>query len=326
MPPGSTLKGVKEEFDHFMGLFLPNLAGIRKVIIAIDVLWAYLVHGAWIDNYFLYGFWTKNHRARKKYVTWKRAVKLLNKANGSRPHRVIREKSKFNMMFAGYINRDWLFMESATEAEFYSFCAKHKTFMEKPNGKWGGEGVAKVEITEDTDLKSLYSKYANKPIILDEYIAACNEISALHPDSLNTVRVATMLDATGGVVSIPAAVLRIGVGGAPVDNLSAGGIAAAIDVDAGVVSYAAVNLKGNRYEFHPDSGKKIVGLRIPAWQAVLDMCKEAALVYKDARFIGWDVAICFDEALQDYKVIIIEANDRQDFPLLQLSSPLDLNH
>jgi len=159
--------------------------------------------------------------------------------------------------------------------------------------------------------------YTGKPILLEEVVVACDIISDLHPESLNTIRISTMLDKSKTKVTIIAATLRIGAGGKVVDNFDAGSLAAAIDVESGVVSHKAMDKKGNRYESHPDTGKPIFGIKIPGWQQIIDTCTKAALHYPHAPFIGWDVAISQAEDGQDYTVQIIEGNDSQCFLLIQ---------
>ncbi len=42
---------------------------------------------------------------------------------------------------------------------------------------------------------------------------------------------------------------------------------------------------------HPVTGVDIVGFQIPYWEESLELVKEAALLHKENRSIGWDVAI-----------------------------------
>ena len=246
--------------------------------------------------------------------------------NGEKPHPVFREKNLFNDKFFDYIKRDWVYMKDATEDDFISFCKNNTTYIEKPVDSWNGKGVQKKNISPETDLRELFKEYSGKPLILEEYLTACELMQKLHPASLNTIRVATVLNEKNDEAKVVAAVLRIGSGNNIVDNLNSGGLCAAIDLERGTVSHKAVNLKGERYEYHPDTNARITGLMIPEWQSIIEMCKAAAIKCKEVRFVGWDVAVTFNAQTNCNKIQLIEGNDRQDFPLLQMSSGKGLMH
>ncbi|MCB0472537.1 MAG: hexapeptide transferase, partial [Flavobacteriaceae bacterium] len=108
---------------------------------------------------------------------------------------------------------------------------------------------------------------------------------------LNTVRIITQLNAEDKV-DIIGSRLRITVNSA-VDNLAAGNIAAPIDPDSGVVTGPGVysDITKEDEEKHPVTGVPIIGFKIPFWNETLAMVKEAALLHKENRSIGWDVAI-----------------------------------
>ena len=67
-----------------------------------------------------------------------------------------------------------------------------------------------------------------------------------------------------------------------------------------------------QYDFHPDSGKQIKGIKIPYWEGIkkqiLEVCKKVP--YMD--FIAWDLLIT------DKEVCVIEANTSSGVNILQL--------
>ena len=67
-----------------------------------------------------------------------------------------------------------------------------------------------------------------------------------------------------------------------------------------------------QYDFHPDSGKPIKGVKIPYWEGIkkqiLEVCKKVP--YMD--FIAWDLLIT------DKEVCVIEANTSSGVNILQL--------
>src|SRR5690606_6491831 len=108
---------------------------------------------------------------------------------------------------------------------------------------------------------------------------------------LNTVRIITQLDQSDQVCILGAR-LRITINSS-VDNLAAGNIAAPIKLETGLVegtgAYRDITKKNE--SVHPITGVEILHFKVPFWKECLQMVEEAALLTKDTRSIGWDVAI-----------------------------------
>ena len=68
---------------------------------------------------------------------------------------------------------------------------------------------------------------------------------------------------------------------------------------------------GNTYDTHPLTGKKFSELQLPWITEAFEMCKEAALVVPQMRYIGWDVAFSKDGPL------IVEGNEYPGYGLFQ---------
>lgn len=111
------------------------------------------------------------------------------------------------------------------------------------------------------------------------------EMESLNPTSVNTVRVLTF---KGEVI---AAALRIGDSGAIVDYLHSSGVCGHIDIQNGIIDVPCIDMKFNKYVYHPSTRKKLVGFEIPLWSLVVEKVKEAALVFLEVQYIGWDVSI-----------------------------------
>ena len=60
-----------------------------------------------------------------------------------------------------------------------------------------------------------------------------------------------------------------------------------------------------RYEAHPDSGIPFRGYRLPEWQELVRICKEAAVKAggQGCRYVGWDMAHS-----KDHGWVIVEGN------------------
>jgi len=124
--------------------------------------------------------------------------------------------------------------------------------------------------------------------VLEECINQVVEMSDFHPQSVNTVRLSVIRLPNRVVIFEP--FMRIGRGGSCVDNAGAGGLIAAIDSDTGKV-IACGDEMGRTYEYHPDTGKKIIGFTVPMWKEACQLGRELAEIVPTTRYIGWDIAL-----------------------------------
>lgn len=134
------------------------------------------------------------------------------------------------------------------------------------------------------------------------------------PDVCSTVRIMTYTD--DEAVSVLGAVLRLGNGREPTDNLSGGGVVVAIDLTTGALG-AVINIdKGTpeRMTAHPVSGEPITGKYIPGWRDLLDLVQAAALKLSFLPCIGWDIAVT------DEGPVIVEINSRPRCRSIQVAN------
>jgi hypothetical protein len=140
------------------------------------------------------------------------------------------------------------------------------------------------------------------------------ELVDLTAGALPTVRIATCLDEKGEPELI-GAVFRMSIGGnRTVDNLHAGGIAAAVDLASGRLS-RATNLGADArlgwLSVHPDTGAQIEGRELPLWEEAKLLAATAHRAFTDRVVIGWDVAVTEDGP------VIVEGNGNPDMDILQ---------
>lgn len=265
------------------------------------------------SHYFLYELYKKNAYVKKKYINNKRWWKLELKYNHTDDVRFVEYKIVFNEKFSKYINRDWLSLRDASKSDLYDFISKHKYFMMKSNNGEKGHGVYKVLINSDEECKEFICNNLGKDALVEEIITQHEQMSEFHENSLNTIRVSTLL--VNNQVHIVCACIRIGVGDMEIDNFHAGGIAANIDIDKGIViskGYTITPIQGKNFFVHPDSGKPIFGFQVPHWKKILDTVKETALLVPTLGWLGWDIAITKEG------ISIVEANISQAEAVLQL--------
>lgn len=199
----------------------------------------------------------------------------------------------------------------------------------KPIGGGGGEGINILKkINNDVYINgkvSTLDELSNKIKTLDDYFISefINQGSFptnLYPDTLNSMRIVTMIDPDTSKAFIPIAVQRIGtLVSSPADNWTQGGLSSEIDVDTGLLSKGAsypFKRKVEWHSAHPETGSIIEGKRIPEWDYVKDSILEAANKHPYIKYIGWDVVSTVNG------LMVIEGNNYSDMNLLQIHRPL----
>jgi hypothetical protein len=148
--------------------------------------------------------------------------------------------------------------------------------------------------------------------IVQFFIEQHDFLNKLNPDTVNTLRVVTLID-SHNKPHVCFSVLRVGRKGGIGDNWSTGGIAVSVDPDTGMLGQGVFMPKfgGGKINQHPDSGQPIDGLVVPEWDSVLSLCKRVAIVFSGIKSIGLDIA------LTPQGPIVVEGNADWCVPLIQ---------
>ncbi len=290
-----------------------NKTGRNRIGIFLDVVFCGIYHGAGYVDYEYYNMYDLNHEQRKTIMTRRRSNHYVAMLNPKEYWHLFDNKNEFNEKFSKYLGREWMFINGNNFEEFKNFVQKHKVVMVKPNDLSCGKGIRKIHITKGMKLDKFYEECIKNQTYLIEEVAVQNkEISKLHPDSVNTVRMVTII-ADNGKPYVATAVIRIGSGHKVVDNFNSGGVTAMIDIKTGKINTSAINSEGIIFDKHPTTKVKLEGYQIPCWKEIQDLVLKAALVVPEIRLVGWD--ICVGEK----GPLIIEGNQ---FPAHDLYQPL----
>lgn len=256
-----------------------------------------------------YKFPEKSETQRYEYVSRLRMAYFYWRYTPSAAKQVFREKKIFLRVFGNYIHRQWLYVPEASFEDFEKMITQFDCIVKPYDGKLG-QGIFKVYHNSDhTNDLTLYEECKKNRMLLEECIEACDELKVLHPQSLNTIRVVTVNGRDKACVI--SGVLRTGVGDSVVDNSHAGGVSAQINVSTGIVETDGTDTKGNKYEYHPDSGIKFVGYTVHNWNAIVETCCEAAKL-TNAPMTGWDVVVNNHGYVE-----FVEANYGPDMDMMQ---------
>lgn len=127
--------------------------------------------------------------------------------------------------------------------------------------------------------------------LLQEKVAQHEQVSRLHPTSVNTMRILTFND--NDRITLFSAALRIGTKQRSVDNWGAGGIAVPIDIESGTLGEYGVYKPGygGRVTAHPDSGITLLGYPIPYFKESIDLACRLHRYFYGMHSVGWDIAV-----------------------------------
>lgn len=177
-----------------------------------------------------------------------------------------------------------------TEDEAIARCLAVGRFVIKPSvGSGKGSDVRFFNGSEMTpkEVRQLFLQYNGRNFIVQEKVKQHKCISAIYPNSLNTLRILTFL--YKNEVHILSVNLRIGSGDSEIDNISQGGFACQVNMD-GRLSPLAVTRMGLWVDKHP-SGTVFADVVIPGFDKLIKTVKEAAFKISHFKIIGWDFAI-----------------------------------
>lgn len=217
-----------------------------------------------------------------------------------RPQTVIRNIN-------GYFYDD---KKAITKEEALERCQELKDVVVKPSliGKWGrGVKLFSVEngiVSDGEPISQLLEGY-DKNYIIQQKVEQHEALSRLNPTSLNTIRVLSYRQ--GDEVFVLYAVVRIGRKGKTVDNESAGGINADIDLATGKIRKCAYGTPAEKQIMTTDVGTVLDGFQLPSVPEVLATVKELHRRLPYFNLVGWDFGI-----EKDGKPVMIEWNRAPD--------------
>ena len=277
----------------------------NKLAIFIDIINCGIKYQAGYIDYNLFEMYNLTKEERKTIITRGINNEILKKYNDQSKAYIFEDKALFNKLYDKYLNREWIYLKDNLE-EFKEYLKNKKEIIVKPLSLSCGKGVEKIKVS-DYEPEELYNHLIKTERFLVEDVAKQNkEISKIYPESVNTVRIVTLNK------KVVAAFIRFGNLGNVVDNFNHDGMVTTINIETGIVEYPALDKKKNIYEIHPYTNEKIIGLKIPMWDKVKELCIEACSVTPEIGYIGWDVCVGEKEPC------LIEGNDFPGHDLYQL--------
>ena len=176
-----------------------------------------------------------------------------------------------------------------TREEAVALCKDEEHLIFKPSlDSGGGRSILfydKETMNEET-ISNYFDEYG-AGFVVQRLVEQHPDLARIHKESLNSIRVMALH--FQGEVHILSAQLRMGSGGARVDNYSAGGYSANINPD-GSLSEFAVNKQTGIATEHP-CGLKFKDIVVPHYDRVIETIKRAHKELPYFNIIGWDFSV-----------------------------------
>lgn len=269
-----------------------------------------------IYDYWAYGFapgeqaqyrlLDKSHEEKMTYISMNGKFAYLSRLNKKADMHILEDKYEAYQLLNPYYKRDAIKIETDADYDvFLDFIEKHPEFVAKPVGLYCAIGVRKEKLADYPDAKALFNSLLNSlgeyetttnrwskhhAVVLEELIVQDKDFAAIHPLSVNGVRITTVR--IGDTVHIYYPWLKVGVTDNVVASAAQGGFDAGIDAVTGVLDTNGFLEDGSAIEYHPTTNVKIKGFRIPKWDEAISMAKEVAMsLPRTINYVGWDFVL-----------------------------------
>ena len=296
----------KDRYNKHVELINKN-TGKSKTYIKFDIIKNALIRGSGYTDYFRGDYINLTNEQKDTFVTIKSFNKIVNYLNNLDYVILLNDKIIFNKLFNKYIKRNYIDLRVTSFEDFVKFIKdKKNVFAKNPKGE-GGYQVEKIKLSEFDALK-LYNKLLKKEeYLVEEEIIQSKELNEINPNAVNCFRVMTLLK--DNKVYIVGNALRVNQG-------EDGVIGSSHDLyfsfgEDGKIDSNVIDDYGNIYTEHPLTHKKFDEVLVKDVKKAFDMCKEAALLVPEIRFIGWDIGFT------DNGPVMIEGNEYPGFGLVQ---------
>ncbi|MBO4536239.1 MAG: hypothetical protein J5702_03425 [Bacteroidales bacterium] len=274
-----------------------------------DFLTSVVRYGVGPRQYAAGGFYALPAFVRKDTYTRRRRDRLCKALNDKAYQHLLKNKEEFNAAFAPYIGRAWMHCGGASAEAIADFIARNRRVIVKPCDSEKGHGIYFLDAGTPAATEAA-TKLAGTDTLLEERLTQHPQM-CFGNQSVNTLRINTVVDRDGAVHVVSSA-LRCGVGEAPVDNFSGGGVVYPLSNTMGRITGPGKSLQsGGCLYVHPQTDFFMPGRAIPFWNEALDLVKAAAKVVPQIRLVGWDVAIL------ESGPVLIEGNTKPGETLME---------
>lgn len=299
-----------------------------------SLFWYLFRYGEILWQYNLYGLDVKPFKAMKEYIGNKELLWREYKYNVLYPKddytTILKDKKLFYLFLSANGFRTpvvyaysengliypigWRHEVNASSLKGYQAISidemlkKQGKYFCKPTCGLCGRGIFVLDINEGkikingkafqtADAVDFLSSAFKDDYVIQEMLVQHHAMSALHPQSVNTMRIITAKNKKTKEIEFVTGFLRIGGGNSNADNMAGGGMAVGIDFETGCLKhygYIFNNGKSERIERHPTLNVCFDTIHIPHLREAIETSIELHKRLNNLCFIGWDVAITED--------------------------------
>lgn len=260
-------------------------------------------------EYNLFHFVNKSKELKETYVDFEYSQNLFKTLNDKEHIKLFNDKLQFNKIFKDVMKRGFLDVANSSYEDFELFCKDKEAIFCKPNDSCSGIGIYKKIDLVNKDLNEIYDFLKTNNLYVEDLIIQHDKMSKLHPESINTVRVTTLLK--DNEVHVMYTILRIGTDHKMVDNVGSGGIYTVLDNKGEIIAPCWSDKTLKTYYKHPTTNEILIGFEIPYFNEAIELCKTAAKVMPEIRYVGWDIAIT------NIGPVIVEGNPLPGYDMAQ---------
>ncbi len=295
---------VIEEIKFTINTNMPDSPEEEKLDIFYQCIYDYWAFGISVQEEFSFGLKDKSVEERLEYIPYRWRLRYIWQINNKKHAHLLHNKYETYQLLKPYYLRDVIELTSFEDyTRFIKFIDAHPEFVVKTNGLSGSVGVYKVDSSAYVDKKNLFNKILLggrestdkykcpevKSVVIEAMIEQSPKLSAIHPFSVNGIRVTTMRVEDRIEIIYPW--FMVGANHSFVTSAVTGTYYAGIDVETGIVNTNGFKDNGNSDTVHSDTGIAFKGYEIPCWRDCIDLAKELALKFTSINYIGWDLVL-----------------------------------
>lgn len=206
--------------EKYVRGILDKLANLEELGFSRDDLYHRSIYDYWAygfspDQEIYLGTCKKSHEEKSQYISWKERFLFWARLNRWDDMWMLEDKYEAYKLLKPYYKRELIkILTDEDYPQFLSFIDRHPVFVVKPLGLSLSMGVRKIDADQYSDKKALFNELLHvadefrgdysiekcdfNGAVLEELIVQEKQFGAIHPDSVNAVRIST-IRVVGGV-------------------------------------------------------------------------------------------------------------------------------
>lgn len=267
-------------------------SGKSRLEIVRDMIQCRREFGTTAKGYLSFGFSLLDPKYRPDYLSSHILINLVNQIN----QRELDSKWTAYKRLGQYFRRDCVHLQESSPEEIEAFLDKHPNFFAKQVNSTCGKGVLYIE--QDKHGEDLIENLARDRFdMLEEPIIQHDEVNKINDASINTLRLATVMNDDLEVVFLPA-IMRVSSNESKIDNIASGGLYTMFDEEGvmqldGFFNENPYGLENDQLIVpeHPRTGYQPHGHKLPYFQESKALVVQMAQAMPELKLVGWDIAI-----------------------------------